>query len=129
MNDIWRRLIDSYGDQKTLLSKKLSELQSIEVSWRVKDHAKTIESLSKIVNTIRDLMQLAEYHKIERKLYYSDSINYVYKLLGENRLTRYLSSNSDETKEGREEWKQLIVFLDLRKGDSSEPTKAPYQQR
>jgi len=112
MNDIWRRLIDSYGDQKTLLSKKLSELQSIEVSWRVKDHAKTIESLSKIVNTIRDLMQLAEYHKIERKLYYSDSINYVYKLLGENRLTRYLSSNSDETKEGREEWKQLIVFLE-----------------
>jgi len=57
-------------------------------------------------------MQLAEYHKIERKLYYSDSINYVYKLLGENRLTRYLSSNSDETKEGREEWKQLIVFLE-----------------
>ena len=58
-------------------------------------------------------MQLAEYHKIERKLYYSDSINYVHKLLGENRLTRCLSlSTSDETKEGREVWRQQTLFLE-----------------
>ena len=32
MEDIWRRLIDSYIDRKTLLSKKLNDLQSIELN-------------------------------------------------------------------------------------------------
>ena len=59
MDEIWKRLIDSYGDHKTLLSKKLSELQSVDLSWRIKDHSKIVESLSKIVNLMRDTMPLA----------------------------------------------------------------------
>ena len=112
MDEIWKRLIDSYGDHKTLLSKKLSELQSVDLSWRIKDHSKIVESLSKIVNLMRDTMQLAEHHKIERKLYYGDNLNDIYKLLGENRLTRYLSSHNEDFKDGKEAWKQLIDFLE-----------------
>jgi len=79
-------LTESYGNQKMLLSKKLSELTTVDTSWRTNDSSKIIDSLSKIVNIIKDLILLAKQHKIENELFYGNSLHDFYKLLGNQRM-------------------------------------------
>jgi len=52
-------------------------------------------------------MQLSSDHHIENELYYSDVINEVYNLLGEER------EISSSPKEGKWKWIQLLEFLDI----------------
>lgn len=88
INEIWRRLKALYGDTKLLLSKKLSQLSSTNEMWRTRDPEKQIETISKILNLIRDVMKLATQHDIQQCLYYSDAIEKVYALLDDVRLTQ-----------------------------------------
>ena len=112
MEEIWKRLKDAFGDTKTMLSKKLSELKNIEGTWKLKDPSKVAEALTRIINIMKDLMKLASKHKIEGRLYHSDALDKIYNLLGDNRVTRWLSSSYDSTKEDHELWDQLIGFLE-----------------
>jgi len=95
-----------------LLSKKLSELTTVDTSWRTNDSSKIIDSLSKIVNIIKDLILLAKQHKIENELFYGNSLHDFYKLLGNQRMMRWLSSSCDDPKTGEEQWLQLIKFIE-----------------
>ena len=112
MDEIWRRLKDAYGDHKMLLTKKISELQNFDAIWRTKDPEKSIESVGRIINLMKDLMELAKKHKIEEKLYHSNALDTVYNLLGDYRMTRWLNIICDDSLEGRELWQRLIVFLE-----------------
>ena len=50
-----------------MLSKRLTELENLEIIWKIKPPAKTAESITKIISTIKDLMQLSHRHNIEPK--------------------------------------------------------------
>ena len=78
----------AYGDTKIMLSKKLTELENLEPIWKIKSQAKIAESLAKIISTIKDLMQLSHRHNIEHKLYNSDALDKIYKLIGDGRMTK-----------------------------------------
>ena len=56
MEEIWKRLQNQYGDLKTMLSKKLTELCKFDANWKFKDSSKISEGLSKVFNLIKDLM-------------------------------------------------------------------------
>jgi hypothetical protein len=58
-------------------------------------------------------MQLSSDHHIENELYYSDVINEVYNLLGEEREIRWLTISCSSPKEGKWKWIQLLEFLDI----------------
>ena len=109
---IWIRLKQAYGDSKIMLSKKLAEINNIDVLWKVKTPAKIAEGLSKVINLMKDLMELSKFHNIENKLYNGDAIERIYKLLGDSRITRWLSSSCDENLEDAELWNKLIEFLE-----------------
>ena len=47
--------------------------------------------INKIITTMKDLVKLAKEHDIEARLYNSDGLDRVLKLLGECRVTRWLS--------------------------------------
>ena len=57
-------------------------------------------------------MKLVETHQIEEKLYLGDGLDRIFKLLGESRITRWLSQRSGENIDGKDAWKSLIDFLE-----------------
>ena len=61
---------------------------------------------------MEDLENLAEKHDIKQKLYHGDGIHKIYKTLGESRITRWLSKNSDAELDGKALWKSLQTFLE-----------------
>ena len=112
IDEIWIRLKAAYGNCKIMLSKKLDEFSKIEGLWKYKQPSKVVEGLSKIVNLMQDVMKLAKRHKIVNTLYYGDSIDRIYKLCGNERMTRWFSLQCDKTWEGEELWIKLISFLE-----------------
>ena len=86
IDKIWKRLKKAYGDAKIMLSRKLTELDNLEPIWEIKSPAKIAESLTKIISTTKDLMQLS--YDIEPKLYNSDALDKMYKLMGDGRVTK-----------------------------------------
>ena len=111
IEEIWKRLKDAYGDYKTMLSKKLAEFNNIEATWKHRNPAKTSEGLSKIINLMKDLMQLSKRHGTENRLFYGDGLERIYKLMGNGRMTRWLGHACDQ-EGGEEQWNQLIIFLE-----------------
>ena len=90
ISEIWKRLKTAYGDVKFLLSNKLSELSNSDKLWKLKDSAIISESLSKVINVIKDLMNLAETHNIEPRLYHGDGVT------KEDKVSRLYLSNHQE---------------------------------
>ena len=50
IDEIWSRLKQMYGDPKTMLSKRLDQLNDLEAIWKLKNSEKISDSLNKIVN-------------------------------------------------------------------------------
>ena len=112
IDEIWRRLKASYGDPKLLLSKKLSALNQTNRLWRVRDPEKQIETLSTILNLMRDVMKLASQHNLEKHLFYSNTIQDIYQLLDDVRVNKWFSFLEGETFDEPDVWKELIKFLE-----------------
>ena len=70
-----------------------------------------VAALSQIINTMKDLQRLASEHHIESKLYSGDGLERIYQLLGDNRVTRWLSKLCQETYDDLEQWMKLKEFL------------------
>ena len=79
--------------------------------WKLKDSEKIVEALSKIINTKKDLAHLACQHNLAR-LYIGDGVDRIYQLLGDNRVTRWLSTTCDDTYNDQELWSKLVEFLE-----------------
>ena len=112
ISEIWDRLKLAYGDPKSMLKKKLCEINKFTALWKIKEPEKLMEGLSRIINLMKDLTTLAVKHNIENRLYYSDSIHKIYQLLGENRVMKWLMKISDEDLSDEEQWQKLIQFLE-----------------
>ena len=110
VDDIWTRLINAYGDSRLMLSKKLAELNNIDQLWKSRDSSKTADGISKIINLMKDLLQLAQRHSLEYRLFYGDSLEKIYKLIGEGRLTRWLQLGCK--KDGQELWLEFMRYLE-----------------
>ena len=129
MDEIWKRLKQAYGNSRFLLQKKLKELINVDTSTnKGKDFQKTELWMSKTITIMKDLSKLAIDHKIESLLYNGDGIDKVMKVIGEGRVTRWLSSewssecsvesssDSEESidfeEENKKSWQSLIKFLE-----------------
>ena len=113
INDIWARLKSAYGDTRMMLSKKLQQIKNLDsLAGKSKDSEKLVCGLSKVINMLTDLKMLAEKHNIEDNLYYGDGLEKIYKILGDGRMTRWLSSTCDEELSRKRTWTELILFLE-----------------
>ena len=68
---------------------------------KLKQTEKVADALAKVFNLIKDLMKLAKQHNIEEKLYHEEGLQQIYKLLGDGRVTRWLSTICDEQLEDK----------------------------
>ena len=112
IDEIWKNLKQSFGDSRVMLMKKVQKLESMGTLGRIKDSEKAKNCLSKVINVIEELIALAKDRSIEEKLYSGDAIYSIYKILGDNRTTRFLEKTCDDNLEGGPLWRRLIVFLD-----------------
>ena len=112
IEEMWKRLKRAYGDPKMLLNKKLLSVQSIGPLWKIKDVEKLKIALMALINAISDLMALAKYHNIEGNLYFGEGIDMIYTIMGDARVTKWLTNIYDLSLEGEELWQELIKFLD-----------------
>ena len=113
IDEIWKRLKKSFGDPQVMLDKKLQQFEKLNLTLKSKNHEKTIESLGELISLIKDTMKLAKLHKVEGRLYYSNSLEKLCKLIGEHRQNRWLSSTCDEEDlEGEDLWGRFVNFLE-----------------
>ena len=112
IEDIWKRLKGAYGDPKLLLKKKLSHIGNISQLWRIRDQEKLVDALSKITNMMRDLHQLAEQHNIKSRLYSGVGLERIYQMMGDSRVTRWLSTVCEVEYNNEQTWHHLIEFLE-----------------
>ena len=96
ISTIWTQLRATYGDTKILLSKKIQAIHQLEPLSKTRDPEKLINGYSKLINMLRDLMQLGKKHHIEPHLYYGDALDKIYQLLGDSISMQWLSNHFDE---------------------------------
>ncbi|XP_066923000.1 uncharacterized protein [Clytia hemisphaerica] len=70
IDEIWDRLNQAYGNVMLILQRKINQLTSSSSIQRSKDTGSIIESMTNIVNLIKDLTSLAREHHVENYLYY-----------------------------------------------------------
>ena len=112
IEEIWTSLKKSFGDPRVMLMKKMKQSETMGPLYRIKDSEKAKNLLSKVINVIEELIKLGKDHQMEEKLYKTDAIYSIYKILGDSRTTRFLDITCDENLEGEALWKRLIKFLD-----------------
>ena len=83
--EIWKKLLDSFGNARLLLQNKLASLVGVGGLWKVKGEEKIRDSLAKVLNTMTDLENLAAEHGIEGQLYEGGGLENVMSLLDETR--------------------------------------------
>ena len=66
-----------------MLSKRLPQLENVEMFWTIKSLVKIADGLTKILSTLKDFIELSHRHKIENKLYNSDAMGKIYKIIGD----------------------------------------------
>ena len=110
IHEIWQKLKSAYGDTKIMLSRKLRTLSKSDLKLR--DPEKLIYAISTFTNILCELILLANKPGIEADLYYGDALSKIYQQLGDRRLTRFLSSISEEEPNEKETWQKILKFLE-----------------
>ena len=91
--EIWKKLLDSFGNARLLLQNKLASLVGVGGLWKVKGEEKIRDSLAKVLNTMTDLENLAAEHGIEGQLYEGGGLENIMSLLSETRHRKFQSKN------------------------------------
>ena len=111
IEDMWKRLKGAYGDPILLLKKKLSQIRNISQLWKIRDQEKLVDVLSKIINMMRELYQIAEQHNIKSRLYSGDRLERIHQMMCDSRVTRWLSTICEVEYNDEQTWHHLIEFF------------------
>ena len=69
MDEIWKKLIEVYGDTHLMLQNKIASLDNFSKMDKLKDDEKIASHISGLINLITDLSTLAETYSLENDLY------------------------------------------------------------
>ena len=110
-DEIWKKLLESFGNARLLLQNKLSDLDKVGGLWKIKGDEKIACALATVINAMADLTALATEHSIEGQLYEGGGLEKIMSLLGDGRHRKFRSQNLDSSFSKREEWGKLSDFL------------------
>ena len=110
-SEIWKKLLESFGNARLLLQYKMAGLDAVGGLWKVRDDEKIRNLLAKVTNTMTDLSSLASEHGLEGQLYEGGGLEKVLSLLGEQRHHKFRSKNLDSSAGKKVEWGKLFEFL------------------
>ena len=112
IDEMWQILINSFGDPKMMLSKKVKKLKTFHCIWKMKDADKIADCVAKLITFMKDLERLCQRHGIAGKLYNGDTIDQVYSIMGDGRVSRWFSSIYGSNLDDQGKWGRLINFLE-----------------
>ena len=114
-SEIWKKLLDSFGNARLLLQNKLAKLDDVGGLWKAKGDEKIANTLASVINTMTELSALATEHSIEGQLYEGGGLEKVMSLIGENRHRKFRGQNLDMDSSKKVEWGKLMNFLEQEK--------------
>ena len=82
IEEIWEHLKTSFKNVTILLTNKLSDVAKCGPLWKIKNEDKLINQITKLINGMAELNNLAEKHKIEESLFHQSNIQKIYDLIG-----------------------------------------------
>ena len=85
INNIWKKLFESFGDTRLLLQNKLGHLDKISISWKIKGDEKIALAIAVLINSMMELSSLATKHSLEGELYMGGGLEKVLGVLGKSR--------------------------------------------
>ena len=112
INEIWARLHKAYGDPRIMLRNKLTEVKSLGALNKIRDPDKLKDSLTAIINAMHDLLTLSTKFNIVQKLYHGEAFDMIQGMMGEPRLTKWLTSISEEQLDEEAKWSKLSEFFE-----------------
>ncbi len=112
IKEIWARLQKAYGDPRIMLQNKLTEVKNIGILSRIRDTEKLKESLTAIINAMHDLLKLSTKFNIVQKLYHGEAFDMIQGMMGEPRLTKWLTSIAEGRLEEQDRWNKLSEFFE-----------------
>ena len=111
IEDIWKKLISSYGNARILLQNKIGSLEKHTGLWKIQGEEKIFLAFSSVVNVMSELTAMAKRFSLEEELHYGGCLEKILSLLGNQREKKFVSkcTKTDATKP--EEWLRLSDFL------------------
>ena len=109
IDEVWRRLRESFGDPRMMMSRRLQQLKNLDLNK--KDPEKLISGISSLISIMKEVSSLAEKHHVEEHLYYGDSMARINQLIGDRRSTKFITHICDEDLTPKQKWFRLIDFL------------------
>ena len=95
ISDVWKKLIEAYGNIKLLLQNKMGSVDKLQNLEKISGDEKLGNAIAKIINTMTDLSNLAETHNLECKLYIGGGLEKIFNVIGETRERKFLQENID----------------------------------
>ena len=112
LDAIWERLKLAFGNVGMLLANKLKSTDDSEPLYKVKGDEKVIKALSKLMNLMTELSELAWRHDVEAALYHSSNLAKIYSLLGSKRQSEIVKKLLDKDASEKESWDEIISYID-----------------
>lgn len=114
IEEIWKRLLRSYGDARIMLKNKTQVLKRIGALWKLKDAERIKNGLASLLNVMSELLKISKEHNIEQRLYNGEALDIIYGLLGDYRLTKWLTIISEKDPElvDGDLWDEFVKFLE-----------------
>ena len=130
MEEIWKILKDAYGDPKVLLDCELKVVRELGPLSKTKDPQDIALSLSKLGNTMENLSTTAKTHGIEYDLFNSHTEGFIYEILGNERVERYMEKYDEKLGHPENDWQLMIDFVREEAKQKSKITlKLSYQRK
>ncbi len=120
IDEIWKKLIESYGNVKLLLQNKIGQLDKLENLSKARGDENIANILAKVINLMTELSTLAKKYNLENKLYVGGGLEKIYCLIGESHERSFLKKNlssegtpspSVDPLPEKTEWENLKKYL------------------
>ena len=111
LEEIWEKLLSSFGCTMQLLQNKLSEVRNFGQISKIKEKEKLLSVVSMLVNGMIEVQNLAEKHSIKDQLYHHTYISMIYDIIGSQRKEKFLYKHAGLKMSCEERWIKIVGFL------------------
>ena len=111
IDDIWKKLLEVYGNTKLLLHNKISSLGKFTCLEKLKDDEKISNTITSLLNVMTDLAKLAKEYDLEGELYYGGGLQKVTAVIGYTRERKFIKSIVKENLKNDQKWEKLVKYL------------------
>ena len=111
IDDIWKKLLEVYGNTHLMLQNKLRSLDNFRNLDKLKDDEKIANQLAGLLNVMEDLSKLAKKYNLENDLYYGMGMHKILDFMGRYRERNFIKSIALSDISSEEKWLRLVGFL------------------